>query len=248
KVFDPTWVDVNTPQAPHAFGLSEGFPSTAYNGATFEIRSKGINTPSTAYNSYYNWAVSSGQTWVNVDDKGVVTFTGKAVEGESNITITATPKNSGAIGTQTYQINLQDWFIDKGTASTPEEVASQCQAEGAGYDAVRMSRLNEIYKDDKHGRGEDSFYPGSPWGHTITMHKSAERSARTGLLPEWGAFGSYTVGEENIVPWTEYKHDGVNQIAVLRRYQANDPYYPSGKYHYYDNYPKTGVLICTTNL
>ncbi|WP_081758416.1 Ig-like domain-containing protein [Chania multitudinisentens] len=87
------------------FGVTEGFPSTGFTGATFTLAVS--DEP-----DHYTWD-NGGSTWVSVDNNGTVTFT--ATGNSAPVTITATPKAGGVPLAYTFSVNT--WFINNGTTT-----------------------------------------------------------------------------------------------------------------------------------
>ncbi|MEY0290697.1 Ig-like domain-containing protein [Providencia rettgeri] len=96
------------------FGRDEGFPSTGFVGASFRIGLSASNTD-------YEW--SSDASWVEVNNDGIVTFTGTG--NGSKVTIIAKPKNGLVSNVITYSFTLSQWAINSGLVKFPWAEAKQ---------------------------------------------------------------------------------------------------------------------------
>ncbi|MEG0866599.1 MAG: invasin domain 3-containing protein, partial [Hafnia sp.] len=107
------------------FTTTQGFPSTGFAGATFQVQIEG----NTANNSNYDWAVD--RSWVSVDSSGNVTFSGEASSTTKMVTITATPKAGGV--PYSYSFTLGNWFIFDSELLIKSDAISWCATLPGGY-------------------------------------------------------------------------------------------------------------------
>lgn len=90
------------------FALTDGFPTTVFGGAFFDIW---MNGSSTAINGDYTW--STNQPWVTLSNDGRVEFTRLPTGPESRtVYITATHKHNGDIWTHSFTV--ENWFTSSG--------------------------------------------------------------------------------------------------------------------------------------
>lgn len=108
------------------FTTAQGFPTTGFTGAKFQL----LVNDATTWNTDYNW--STNQTgWTSVDANGNVTFTAMPTSGTKSVTITATPK--GGAAAKTYSFNVGRWFhIGSYTTSSYADAQSKCSMPNSG--------------------------------------------------------------------------------------------------------------------
>lgn len=158
----------------YTFAASEGFPKTGFIGATFTLAMDGSSTSS---NALYNY--SSDQAWVNVDNNGTVTFTGKPSSETKTVTIITARKDNSAVKTA-YSFSISDWFSNNGSNLMDLSTASSwCSAQGQVLPKIlELTNAKEPME-------------------------SGVRGTLGSLYPEWGAISAYTTsGFSDDVHWT----------------------------------------------
>ncbi|TXE24600.1 inverse autotransporter beta-barrel domain-containing protein [Serratia marcescens] len=100
------------------FAVTDGFPTTGFQGATFTL------APDTGSAADYVWA--SDAHWVAVSD-GVVRFTGQGQGG--TVTLTATPKQGG--DPLHYAFTLTDWYTPTPAKLPWLQADAHCSQTGA---------------------------------------------------------------------------------------------------------------------
>ncbi|MGL5169514.1 MAG: Ig-like domain-containing protein, partial [Edwardsiella tarda] len=144
------------------FTVNEGFPSTGFIGAKFQLQ---INND-TARNSAYTWS-SSAPGWVSISPTGEVQLTAEPATRQP-VTLTATAKDGG--DTLTYQFDIRDWFISAGAWNYmgADGADAWCSTQGNGYQVPSYTRVTNT-----------------------TFNLSPGYRDIGGLWTEWGAMASY---------------------------------------------------------
>ncbi|HGY4723555.1 TPA: invasin domain 3-containing protein [Citrobacter amalonaticus] len=158
-----------------SFTTSQGFPTTGFTGAKFQLLMNGVTT----WNGDYNW--STNQTgWTSVDTGGTVTFTGTATTATKSVTITATPKEGGAPA-RTYSFTVSNWYRAT-TTSTYTYSAAVTYCSGLG--GVLPTRLNLINTNITSG-SVSARGVGYLWGEFGHISSSTYPLASTGFSVNW---------------------------------------------------------------
>ncbi|WP_370547695.1 inverse autotransporter beta domain-containing protein [Edwardsiella tarda] len=144
------------------FTVNEGFPSTGFIGAKFQLQ---INND-TARNSAYTWS-SSAPGWVSISPTGEVQLTAEPATRQP-VTLTATAKDGG--DTLTYHFDIRDWFISAGAWNymSADDADAWCSTQGNGYQVPSYTRVTNT-----------------------TFNLSPGYRDIGGLWTEWGAMASY---------------------------------------------------------
>ncbi|WP_370555725.1 inverse autotransporter beta domain-containing protein [Edwardsiella tarda] len=144
------------------FTVNEGFPSTGFIGATFQLQ---INND-TVRNSAYTWS-SSAPGWVSISPTGEVQLTAEPATRQP-VTLTATAKDGG--DTLTYHFDIRDWFISAGAWNymSADDADAWCSTQGNGYQVPSYTRVTNT-----------------------TFNLSPGYRDIGGLWTEWGAMASY---------------------------------------------------------
>ncbi|UCQ10320.1 Ig-like domain-containing protein [Edwardsiella tarda] len=144
------------------FTVNEGFPSTGFIGAKFQLQ---INND-TARNSAYTWS-SSAPGWVSISPTGEVQLTTEPATRQP-VTLTATAKDGG--DTLTYHFDIRDWFISAGAWNymSADDADAWCSTQGNGYQVPSYTRVTNT-----------------------TFNLSPGYRDIGGLWTEWGAMASY---------------------------------------------------------
>ncbi|XEH48794.1 Ig-like domain-containing protein [Edwardsiella tarda] len=144
------------------FTVNEGFPSTGFIGATFQLQ---INND-TVRNSAYTWS-SSAPGWVSISPTGEVQLTAEPATRQP-VTLTATAKDGG--DTLTYHFDIRDWFISAGAWNymSADDADAWCSTQGNGYQVPSYTRVTNT-----------------------TFNLSPGYRGIGGLWTEWGAMASY---------------------------------------------------------
>ncbi|WP_420299360.1 inverse autotransporter beta domain-containing protein [Edwardsiella tarda] len=144
------------------FTVNEGFPSTGFIGAKFQLQ---INND-TARNSAYTWS-SSAPGWVSISPTGEVQLTAEPATRQP-VTLTATAKDGG--DTLTYHFDIRDWFISAGAWNYmgADGADAWCSTQGNGYQVPSYTRVTNT-----------------------TFNLSPGDRGIGGLWTEWGAMASY---------------------------------------------------------
>lgn len=155
---DPSIARLSVPGEYHPT-INDGFPTTAFKGATFTLELQDGNVTD------YDW--SSNVTWVHVDSNGVVTFPEDMGTGE-NIIITGTPKSgTGAPSPLNYTFKLRHWFIFKTDTFVSAKVSDKrCTDEG-----LDIPLLVSIFPPNIEARG--TGFLRAEWGELNTNNYPA---------------------------------------------------------------------------
>ncbi|EBU2669732.1 hypothetical protein CUK74_12595 [Salmonella enterica] len=100
----PATTNLNTHVNPYTFSLNSGFPSVAFESASFTIQVEG----NASNNSQYDWSTNQ-PAWTSVDANGIVRFTAKPSSVAKTVAIRATSKVDKSI-VYSKEFTLSQWW------------------------------------------------------------------------------------------------------------------------------------------
>lgn len=141
----------------HTFRIDEGFPTTAFAGASFQLRLP-AGSP-----REFDWRSNSSSA--SVDSDGRVTL---SRGNSSSILITATPKLGG--GSMSYRLRIATWFIPPtGRSVIYADAVNTCIAQGG-----RIPNLSEFTQGYGKARSKGTLF--QEWGDLTSYNVGFTRN------------------------------------------------------------------------
>ncbi|CND47638.1 hypothetical protein [Yersinia intermedia] len=106
------------------FALNSGFPTTGFAGARFFYF---MNGKDISENGYYNFKIDPPQSWIQITDRGVVTFRSVPTSSAAaTVTVKITDK-AGVFPVLTDTFTLKNWFFTTLNTSSWIDAQKYCQ-------------------------------------------------------------------------------------------------------------------------